>query len=66
MTRTSEFRIDIPPRRAASGRRDATFAVVRSARDPHGGWRPGALGAGGGRGSRWDERGIPHGGEGRD
>lgn len=66
MTRTSEFRIAIPPRRAASGRRDATFAAVRSARGPHGAGRPGALGAGGGRGSRGDERCCRAGTEDRD
>ena len=66
MTRTSEFRIAIPPRRAALGRRAATFAAVRSARGPHGAGRPGALGAGGGRGSRRDARCRLHGAEGRD
>ena len=66
MTHPSAFRIDIPPWRAASGRRDATFAAVRSARGPHGGERPGALGAGVGRGSRGDARCCLHGAEGRD
>ncbi len=66
MIRTSAFRIAIPLRRAASGRRDATFAVVQSARGPHGGWRTGALRAGEGRASRGDARCRLHGVEGRD
>lgn len=66
MTHPSEFRIAIPPRRAAVGRRDATFAGVRSARGPHGGRRPGVLGAGGGRGSRGDGHCRLPGTEGRD
>ena len=56
MIRTSAFRIAIPLRRAASGRRDATFAVVRSARRHPLGWWPGDRGAGVGRGSREDAR----------
>jgi len=66
MTHPSEFRIAIPPRRAAVGRRDATFAAGRSARGPHGAGRPGALGAGGGHGSRGDARGCLPGAAGRD
>jgi len=52
MTHPSEFRIAIPPRRAAVGRRVAIFAVGRSARRGRGGGRSGEHGAGVGRGSR--------------
>ena len=66
MPPTSAFQIARPPRRAALGWRGATFAAVRSARGPHGGWRPGTLGAGGGRGSRGAARCRLPGAAGRD
>jgi hypothetical protein len=66
MTHPSEFRIAIPPRCAAVGRRAATFAVGRSARRCRGGWLSGDRGAGGGRGSRGDARCFLHGAAGRD
>ena len=50
--------IDPTPRRAASGERDATFAVVRSARLYPGWLLAGGLVTGVGRDSRWDERGA--------
>ena len=66
MSDASEPGIDTTPRRAASVTRDATFAVVRSAR-LHPGWlRAGGLGTGVGRDSRWDERRRLHGAEVRD
>ena len=66
MTRTRAFRIAIPLRRTAVGRRAATFAAVRSARGPHGGGQSGARGAGVGRGFREAARGGLHGAAGRD
>jgi hypothetical protein len=66
MTPPSEFQIAFLPRRVTVGRRAATFAAARSAREPHDAQRPGARGAGGGRGCRWDERGTLHGAAERD
>jgi hypothetical protein len=66
MTRTSAFRIAIPPYRAAVGPRAAIFAAVQSARRYRGGWGPGDRGVGAGRGSRGDTRGSRHGAAGRD
>ena len=66
MTHPSEFWIALPPRRAAVGRRAATFAAGRSARRCRGGRLPSARGVGGGRGSREAARYRLHGAAGRD
>jgi len=66
MTHTNVFPIAILPSHAAVGPGAATSAAERSAKGPHGGWRPGARGAGGGRGSRGAARCRLHRAAGRD